>query len=227
MATHIAIHLERSDARRWLKDNFTFKGARDGVPLLLVLCSRTGRRDMRGQLFHRLPLGLRYMQVEYAFVSFGSPQTCAEQIEKHVARYSPDLLAIVRGGGDAGQIAAVADSELVVRTLLRAGLKRGEYRPYYSAVGHNHDRTLVDHYSDESFHTPTALGEELASIELDLRRRARESGRVRRLGRCLACSLAMNLIVGASLYGVLAQPHRAAQWHRMLEQFSPAARTRS
>ena len=75
----------------------------------------------------------------------------------------PDLILIARGGGSASEIAIAANSPKVVREVLDAGV------PYYSAIGHEIDVSLLDKFADESFHTPTDVSHRLKDLVMDLK----------------------------------------------------------
>jgi exodeoxyribonuclease VII large subunit len=66
-----------------------------------------------------------------------------------------DLVAMVRGGGSKGDLAAF-DAELVARAVAGASV------PVWTGIGHTGDESVADIVANRSFVTPTECGRELA-----------------------------------------------------------------
>jgi len=78
----------------------------------------------------------------------GAAVDLAEAV-RTVATRRPDVVAVVRGGGSAADLAAF-DAEVLARTI--AGLDV----PVVTGIGHEVDRSVVDEVAHTAFKTPTA-----------------------------------------------------------------------
>ncbi|MBJ31909.1 MAG: exodeoxyribonuclease VII large subunit [Acidimicrobiaceae bacterium] len=78
----------------------------------------------------------------------GAAVDLAEAV-RTVATRRPDVVAVVRGGGSAADLAAF-DAEVLARTI--AGLDV----PVITGIGHEVDRSVVDEVAHTAFKTPTA-----------------------------------------------------------------------
>lgn len=149
------IELKRSNARISFDEIFRIRSFHEGDKLnVLALCSQTAKRDMEATFSSLLPQEWP-INIIYQTIPFSSEQAASNAISLAIQSAQPDILVFTRGGGATDEIAVTANSPLVVKTLLDAQI------PIYSAVGHDHDVSLADKYSDESFHTPTALAASL------------------------------------------------------------------
>jgi exodeoxyribonuclease VII large subunit len=74
-----------------------------------------------------------------------------------LARRSPDLAVVVRGGGARGDLAAF-DSEEVARAIATAPF------PVWTGVGHTGDHSVADEVAQRSFITPTACGQAVVQL---------------------------------------------------------------
>lgn len=81
-------------------------------------------------------------------VRVSDPQSMLKDLAEVVDQF--DAFAVVRGGNDASM--EVWNQAEVVHELLSFS------KPFYLALGHSHKMTLANQYADESFPTPTALG---------------------------------------------------------------------
>ncbi len=72
-----------------------------------------------------------------------------------LASHGPDVIALVRGGGSAGDLSTF-DAEVVARCI--AGLPV----PVFTGIGHEVDRSVADEVAHTSFKTPTACAAALA-----------------------------------------------------------------
>jgi len=71
-----------------------------------------------------------------------------------VASHQPDVVAVVRGGGSAVDLAAF-DAEVLARTIATLGT------PVVTGIGHEIDRSVADEVAHTSFKTPTACAASL------------------------------------------------------------------
>jgi len=118
------------------------------TPNILILASDTARNDIQRTLeSSRIPR-FNHLALQFESLVFHPAERCADAIREQVARARPDAIIVTRGGGAEQEVAASANAAQVIAALLETGI------PYYSAVGHEHDMTLLDKFSDESFHTP-------------------------------------------------------------------------
>ncbi|HAQ23734.1 MAG TPA: exodeoxyribonuclease VII large subunit [Acidimicrobiaceae bacterium] len=78
----------------------------------------------------------------------GAPVGLAEAI-RTVATYRPDVVAVVRGGGSAADLATF-DAEVLARTIAALDIA------VVTGIGHEVDRSVADEVSHTSFKTPTA-----------------------------------------------------------------------
>lgn len=132
------------------------------VPLRLGLVAAPGTEglaDFMGVLkasgfgFHVLHVGVTVQGAEAA----GQMVNAIELLEGKV-----DLIAIVRGGGSRGDLAAF-DDELLARAICGAGV------PVWCGVGHTGDRSVADEVAHRSHPTPTACAEALRQMVHDYR----------------------------------------------------------
>ncbi len=104
--------------------------------------------------------------------------TALTSLQAVIAENAPkyDGLCLLRGGGDPDSFATWNDPRLVT-ALLHCG------KPFYAALGHSSDLTLVDKYADESFATPSDFGASYAEAWKERERRKWENRRYDRLRR--------------------------------------------
>ncbi len=93
-------------------------------------------------------------ELRWERASMASAALLAEAI-KALGQESPDLLAVVRGGGSG---LGVFDDPEVARAVLECGC------PVVSAVGHAADFCLMDDVADMRMETPTRLGQWLKEL---------------------------------------------------------------
>ena len=93
-------------------------------------------------------LGSNLLETERMPVSFHDPVAIGQAI----SRTDADIVALVRGGGDATEFRALNDPELI-----RQWMNADAYT--VSGLGHAEDATLLDLVSDKSTSTPTAAGD--------------------------------------------------------------------
>lgn len=74
-----------------------------------------------------------------------------------LARRSPDLAVVVRGGGARGDLAAF-DSEQVARAIATAPF------PVWTGVGHTGDHSVADEVAHRALITPTACGQAVVGV---------------------------------------------------------------
>ncbi len=74
-----------------------------------------------------------------------------------LAAFSPDVVALVRGGGAQTDLAAF-DTEEVALAIARAAF------PVFTGIGHEVDTTVADHAAARRFKTPTACAQGLVAI---------------------------------------------------------------
>lgn len=84
---------------------------------------------------------------------------------KQAAPHNFRSFAIVRGGDD--HTMEIWNDPEIISFLLQYE------KPFYTALGHSHSRTLADQYADGSYPTPTAFGSALNSI-LDGKKRFKQ-----------------------------------------------------
>jgi exodeoxyribonuclease VII large subunit len=99
-----------------------------------------------------------------------SPKEICKAIEFFNANINvrPDVLVITRGGGSFEDLVGFNDEELV-RAVANSEI------PIISAVGHEIDTSLIDYASDLSLPTPTAVGEILLPLRLELAEKVRQN----------------------------------------------------
>jgi exodeoxyribonuclease VII large subunit len=78
----------------------------------------------------------------------GSALDVAEGL-RVVATHGPDVIALVRGGGSAADLATF-DAEVVARTIAVLEV------PVFTGIGHEIDRSIADEVAHTAFKTPTA-----------------------------------------------------------------------
>ena len=78
----------------------------------------------------------------------GSALDVAEGL-RVVATHRPDVIALVRGGGSAADLATF-DAEVVARTIAALDI------PVFTGIGHEIDRSVADEVAHTAFKTPTA-----------------------------------------------------------------------
>jgi exodeoxyribonuclease VII large subunit len=84
----------------------------------------------------------------------------AAQIARAIRRlhsFEPHLIAVVRGGGAKGDLAAF-DSEAVARAIVSSRV------PIWTGVGHTGDLSVADEVAQRSCITPTACGEAVVAV---------------------------------------------------------------
>ena len=72
------------------------------------------------------------------------------QALRTLARRKPDLMALIRGGGSRGDLAAF-DSEAIARAIALSPV------PVWTGIGHEIDTSVADAVAHRSFKTPTAV----------------------------------------------------------------------
>jgi exodeoxyribonuclease VII large subunit len=117
---------------------------------LLILSTETAQQDITRELTEA---GTK-ARPQFLRVRFDDPKALAAIIENLPRHHSYDALAIARGGG--GGLEIVGNNADVINALNRADV------PYYSALGHATDVSLMDRYADQIFHSPTALGSRIS-----------------------------------------------------------------
>jgi exodeoxyribonuclease VII large subunit len=65
--------------------------------------------------------------------------------------FNPNLLVIIRGGGDSSEFSIFNDKDLIEKWINIKSFK-------ISAIGHSQDRTYLDFFADASLDTPTDAG---------------------------------------------------------------------
>ncbi|RAK51577.1 hypothetical protein DJ018_15375 [Phenylobacterium deserti] len=123
-----------------------------GAEGLAVLVSGKAEGDV-SQALTRANLQRRPSLIRANFTNPDSVLAAARQ----AARDGFAGLAIARGGGVA--LEELGNSSAVAKGLIELGL------PFYSALGHGDDVSLLDKYSDQSFPTPTELAAALGRAE--------------------------------------------------------------
>lgn len=83
-------------------------------------------------------------------------------------------VAFVRGGSEDATLRMWNDAAFLAE-IIDTGL------PFYTAIGHSDILLLADKYCDESFTTPTAIGDGLAQAMLQLEKETRQEAALKRL----------------------------------------------
>ena len=120
---------------------------------LCILASKRGSSDLLAAVqkydsTHRPALHL---------CRFNTKQALLSDIKTALSKSSYQGIAFVRGGSDDATLHQWNDAALLSE-ILELGL------PFYTAIGHSDVLLLADKYSDESFTTPTALGDSLGQV---------------------------------------------------------------
>lgn len=135
---------------------------RDGIERLLVLTTDTGQTDINGELAAaRVDARPQYLKA-----NFGDAAAFVQLLAKALPNPGISAIAVARGGGIGLDV--IGGSREVVAALIETRL------PFYTALGHNLDVSLLDRYAHQVFHAPTALGSAIGRMIVD---------RSRRLGR--------------------------------------------
>ena len=98
--------------------------------------------------------------------------THAEQSIVHaldtLEKISPELVIIIRGGGSKTDLSYL-DNEVIARRIASYKL------PVWTGIGHEIDMSILDHVSNKSFKTPTAVAEEILARFVDMQRHVEEA----------------------------------------------------
>ncbi len=130
------------------------------VPLRLGLLAAPGTEglaDFRGVL-ERSGFGFEVLHVGVAVQGAAAAREIAAAIGR--LEGSVELIAIVRGGGSRGDLAAF-DDEVLARAICACPV------PVWCGVGHTGDRSVADEVAHRSHPTPTACAEALRQMVLD------------------------------------------------------------
>lgn len=123
------------------------------VPLRIGVVTSAGSeayRDFTGKL---KASGFSFqVRVEDAAVQGPSAPSAVAAAVRRMARFEPDLVVLVRGGGARTDLVAF-DSEPVARAIAAAPF------PVWTGIGHTGDRSVADEVANRSLSTPTACGE--------------------------------------------------------------------
>lgn len=84
-------------------------------------------------------------------------------------------IAFVRGGSGEDASLRMWNDAAFLAEIIDTGL------PFYTAIGHSDILLLADKYCDESFTTPTAIGDSLAQAMLQLEKESRQEATLKRL----------------------------------------------
>ena len=128
------------------------------VPLRVGVVTSPGSeayRDFTGQLARS---GFSF-NVRFEASSVQGPEAPGQIVGalKRLARFEPDLVVLVRGGGAKGDLAAF-DSEGVARAIARAPF------PVWTGIGHTGDRSVADEVAHQALVTPTQCGEAVVAV---------------------------------------------------------------
>ena len=96
----------------------------------------------------RSGIGFTILERDARVQGEGSALDVAEGL-RVVATHRPDLIALVRGGGSAADLATF-DAEVVARTIVALDV------PVFTGIGHEIDRSVADEVAHSAFKTPTA-----------------------------------------------------------------------
>ena len=96
----------------------------------------------------RSGIGFTILERDARVQGEGSALDVAEGL-RVVATHRPDVIALVRGGGSAADLATF-DAEVVARTIAALDI------PVFTGIGHEIDRSVADEVAHSAFKTPTA-----------------------------------------------------------------------
>lgn len=96
----------------------------------------------------RSGVGFTILERDVRVQGGGSALDVAEGL-RVVATHRPDVIALVRGGGSAADLATF-DAEVVARTIAALDI------PVFTGIGHEIDRSVADEVAHTAFKTPTA-----------------------------------------------------------------------
>ncbi len=129
-----------------------------GLESLAVLASYVGRSDCQ------TAVNRAGVDVDVCFYkcNFKDQQTILEAVDHAIEEGRTRAVAFVRGGGESKGLSLWDDPEFVDK-LIKKDIS------FYTAVGHSDSITLADKASDESFTTPTDIGNAIGSALSELR----------------------------------------------------------
>ena len=113
-----------------------------------------GRDDFHSQFL--VPISIKFSQI-----TLEGPKTYKECIKSIKELQDCDLILIMRGGGDTGEISNSYDVPELFKCIKNSSV------PIVTAIGHEQDKgdkLLITNVSDLDFPTPTALAKDLTQI---------------------------------------------------------------
>jgi exodeoxyribonuclease VII large subunit len=113
-----------------------------------------GCRDFLGQLMGS-GFGFRVSHVKVPVQGPGAPASIARAVSM-LGRSGCDVVAVVRGGGGRGDLAAF-ESEVVARAIAGSGVQ------VWTGIGHTGDQTVADVVAARTLITPTECGQALVA----------------------------------------------------------------
>ncbi len=127
------------------------------VPLRVGLVTSRGSAAHADFLSHLDQHGYRFKVTTAEAMMQG--ETSAEQVDRALAQFSPDLVdvvALIRGGGSRLDLATF-DSEIIGRRISQMAV------PVITGIGHETDRSIADEAASIALKTPTAVAEWISS----------------------------------------------------------------
>lgn len=141
-----AVKLPSRD-NRLLLDDFVSK---NGVGTLAVLATSTVWADINQSFANAVTAD----QPKFIEANFGSADEFLKIARTVREQHGVRGIVIARGGGDGQEV--IGESREVIAELIEMGL------PFYVALGHTSDLHLIDKFADQTFHTPSGFGQDLA-----------------------------------------------------------------
>ncbi|OBX33914.1 exodeoxyribonuclease VII large subunit [Halomonas elongata] len=117
---------------------------------LTILVSGTAQADITRMLSDE---GLKD-RPNFVEVNFGNREKFLSKLRELNMRRGVHGFAIARGGGGGQKL--IGDSREIISELITVK------KPFYVAIGHATDLSLIDHHADQSFHSPSGLGAAIA-----------------------------------------------------------------
>lgn len=143
-----------------------------GLNGLCILASRRGASDLLSAAQrHGLDLGPNVRTCR-----FDQKDPLLKAVRDAAKDTAVKAIAFARGGSDDATLRLWNDAAFLA-AILDTGL------PFYTAIGHSDVLLLADKYGDESFTTPTALGDSLGQILAQLEKEQRQDRALRHLYR--------------------------------------------
>ena len=119
------------------------------ISSLVILASATARGDIVSVLNKEKIVG----EPQFVDARFDDAQAFLKQLRDRGV--SGKAIALARGGGPGQDV--VGDCREIISELISTGL------PFYSAIGHARDVSLIDRYADQPYSTPSELAAAISS----------------------------------------------------------------